>query len=169
MSNKSYVAIILAVGLILSIGCIVLVFAIEEPISAANVSFGAASNETELISFVESAVAHAKEVGKDNAIKDFMDLNGPWVKGDVYIFAHDFNGTALSLPYMPKEVGTNRSDIKNDQGAYINREMRSIALNGGGFYEYNYRNPISNQTEPKLGYVMKVDDTWWLGAGIYKT
>ena len=132
-----------------------------------NASLRAPSNETELISFVESAVAHVNEVGKDKAIKDFMDLNGSWVRGDVYIFAHDFNGTTLCLPYLPKGVGTNRLDIKNNQGIYINREMQSIALNGSGLYEYSWPNPISNQSESKVSYVTKVDDTWWLGSGIY--
>ena len=45
--------------------------------------------------------------------------------------------------------------------------MRSIALNGSGFYEYSWLNPISNQSESKVSYVTKVDDTWWLGAGVY--
>ena len=45
-----------------------------------NASLRAPSNETELISFVEFAVAHVNEVGKDKAIKDFMDLNGSWVR-----------------------------------------------------------------------------------------
>ena len=152
----------------LATGFMLPVPATEEPINAANASLGVPSNKTELISFVLSAVAHVKEVGKEKAIKDFMDLNGTWVKGDVYIFAHDFNGTALCLPYLPDEVGTNRLDTKNDEGVYVNREMRSIALNGSGFYEYSWRNPISNQSEPKVSYVMKVDETWWLGAGIYK-
>jgi signal transduction histidine kinase len=97
-----------------------------------------------------------------------MDLNSSWVRGDVYIFAQDFNGTALCLPYLPEEVGTNRMDIQNDQGVYINRDMRAIAMNDSDFYEYRWRNPISNQSEPKVSYVSKVDDTWWLGAGIYE-
>ena len=66
-----------------------------EPISTANASLSRPSNETELLSFVESALAHVKEVGKERAVKDFMDLNGSWVRGDVYIFAHAFNGTTL--------------------------------------------------------------------------
>ena len=132
-----------------------------------NASLRTPSNETELISFVESAVTHVNEVGKDKAIKDFMDLKGSWVRGDVYIFAQDFNGTSLCLPYQPKEVGTNRLNIKNDQGIYINREMRSIALNGSGLYEYSWPNPIGKQNESKVSYVTKVDATWWLGSGIY--
>jgi hypothetical protein len=141
---------------------------LADGVPAQNASLRAPSNETELISFVESAVEHVNEVGKVKAIKDFMDLNGSWVRGDVYIFAQDFNGTSLCLPYLPKEMGTNRLDIKNDRGIYINREMRSIALNGSGLYEYSWPNPIGKQSESKVSYVTKVDATWWLGAGIYE-
>ena len=32
----------------------------------------------------------------------------------------------------------------------------------------NYLNPAHNNAiEKKLGYVMKIDDSWWLGSGIY--
>lgn len=125
------------------------------------------SNQDELKTFVQEAVTYALTSKKDKALRDFMDLNGTWVREDVYIFAHDFNGTTLCLPFMPEAVGTNRSDIQNDEGAYINRDMRAIALNGSGFYEYSWRNPVTNQSENKLSFVSKVDDTWYLGSGIY--
>jgi signal transduction histidine kinase len=136
--------------------------------SARNLSAMKPTSREELKTFVEEAYSHALVTSKDKALEEFMNLNSSWVRGDVYIFAHDFNGTALCLPYMPKEVGTNRMDIQNDQGVYINREMRAIAMNGSGFYEYRWRNPISNQSEPKVSYVSRVDDTWYLGAGIYE-
>jgi polar amino acid transport system substrate-binding protein len=126
------------------------------------------ANRDELKDFVDGAASHAMFLGKEKALKDFMDLNGTWVRGDVYVFAQDFNGTSLSLPFSPGKVGTNRLDIQNDKGVYINREMRSIALNGSGFYEYSWTNPLNNQSEPKVSYVTRVDDTWWLGAGIYE-
>lgn len=78
--------------------------AIDEPMDDVNASLKALSIETELISFVESAVAYAREVGKEHAIKDFMDLNGSWTRGDVYLFAQDFNETELCLPSMPDKV-----------------------------------------------------------------
>ncbi len=96
-----------------------------------------------------------------------MDISGPWVMGETYIFAHDFNGTALVLPYLPGSVGTYRLDLRDEEGRYINRDMRAIAKNGSGFYHYVYRNPVTNETLPKVSYVMRVDDTWWLGSGIY--
>jgi signal transduction histidine kinase len=136
--------------------------------SARNLSAMKPDSREELKAFVEEAYSHALVTGKDKALAEFMDPSSSWVRGDVYIFAQDFNGTALCLPYMPKEVGTNRMDIQNDQGIYINREMRAIAMNGSGYYEYRWINPISNQSEAKVSYVSKIDDTWWLGAGIYE-
>jgi polar amino acid transport system substrate-binding protein len=144
------------------------ILAQDEAIGVTSTSHKAPSNESELASFVELAALHAKDVGKNEAIMDFMDRNGSWVKGDIYIFAHDFNGISLCLPFMPREVGTDRSNIQNDKGVYINRDMRAIALNGSGFYEYDWQNPLTNQSEPKVSYVTKVDNTWYLGAGIYK-
>ncbi len=127
----------------------------------------AIQNETELVTFVQSAAAHAHDVGKTQAVNDFMDLKGPWVRGETYIFAHDFNGTTLSLPYNSSAVGTNRQGVQDLEGKYINQEMQAIAMNGSGFYSYLYQNPITNQTQLKVSYVMKVDDTWWLGSGIF--
>ena len=137
--------------------------------SAQNLSAMKPANRDELKAFVDEAHSHALVTSKDSVLKEFMDRNGSWVRGDVYIFAQDFNGTSLCLPYLPEEVGTNRLDIQNDQGVYINREMRAIAMNGSGYYEYRWNNPITNQSEPKVSYVSKVDDTWWLGSGIYET
>lgn len=133
-----------------------------------NLSATKPASKEELKTFVEEAYSHALVTSRDKALKEFMDLNGIWVRGDVYIFAQDFNGTSLCLPYQPNAVGTNRLDIQNDQGVYINRDMRAIALNGSGFYEYRWRTPISNQNETKVSFVTKVDNTWWMGAGIYE-
>ncbi|MGC9514051.1 cache domain-containing protein [Methanocrinis sp.] len=125
------------------------------------------ASKEELAAFVESAASYTQIFGRDLATKDFMNLEGPFVRGDVYIFAADFNGTSLALPYLPSAVGTNRLDLQNSEGVRINREMRSIAENRSGFFEYLWTNPISGETEPKTSYVTKVDDVWWLGAGIY--
>lgn len=135
--------------------------------TAENISLQEPTNKDELVAFVESAIAFARKNGREKAIEVFMDTEGPFVIGKSYIFAHDFNGTALALPYIPSEVGTNRLGLQDADGVYINREMRSIAINESGFFQYVYRNPTTNTIEPKISYVMKVDDTWYLGSGIY--
>ncbi|OPY54755.1 MAG: Cache domain protein [Methanosaeta sp. PtaU1.Bin112] len=137
--------------------------------SSHNASAMKPTSREELKTFVDEAYSYALVTSREKALSDFMDQSGSWVRGDVYIFAQDFNGTSLCLPYLPDAVGTNRLDLQNDQGVYINQEMRAIAMNGSGYYEYTWTNPITNQSEPKVSYVTRVDDSWWLGAGIYKT
>ena len=76
--------------------------------------------------------------------------------------------TTIAHPVNPEKIGVNRLDEKDAAGNLFIRELRDMACNGSGFVEFYYINPTHNNTvEKKLGYVTKVDDTWWLGSGIY--
>lgn len=123
---------------------------------------------TSLKSFVDEAIDYADENGKDAAIKEFNDLNGTFVRDNLYIYAFDYNGTTLSLPYQPQLIGTDLSKLQDPYGVNYTQVEILLAQQGGGFIFYHYYNPAHNMTlEPKMSYVRKVDDTWWLGAGIY--
>jgi polar amino acid transport system substrate-binding protein len=122
----------------------------------------------DLESFVEEAIAYASKNGKDAAIAQFNDRNGTFVRGDLYIYAFDYNGTTLALPYQPQLIGTDLSGLRDPYGVNYTRVEIFLAQQGGGFIFYHYPNPSRNMTlEPKMSYVRKVDDTWWLGAGLY--
>ncbi|WP_301664294.1 cache domain-containing protein [Methanoculleus frigidifontis] len=122
----------------------------------------------EIVRFVEDAAAYARENGREEALAGFMDRNGPFVMREVYIYALDFNGTCLALPYQPDLVGTSMLDLQDTYGVNVTRVEIDLAEQGGGFIFYHYPNPANNLTvEPKMSYVRKVDDTYWIGAGIY--
>jgi polar amino acid transport system substrate-binding protein len=58
--------------------------------------------------------------------------------------------------------------LQDPFGVNYTRVEISLAQHGGGFIFYHYPNPARNMTlEPKMSYVQKVDETWWLGAGVY--
>ena len=121
------------------------------------------SNET-LVAFVDSAAAYVKANGKEKALAEFNNPNGSFVKGELYIYAYDFNGTTLAHPISPEAVGKKREGAN---GVFVT-EMGKIVRNGSVFYPLVYVNPAHNKTlETKLGYGVKIDDTWWLGSGIY--
>jgi polar amino acid transport system substrate-binding protein len=121
-----------------------------------------------LKSFVEEAITYSKKNGKDAAIREFNDRNGTFVRGNLYIYAFDYNGTTLSLPYQPQLIGTDLSGLQDPFGVNYTRIEIFLAQHGGGFIFYHYLNPARNMTlEPKMSYVQRVDETWWLGAGIY--
>lgn len=125
------------------------------------------SNET-LVAFVESAAAYVKENGKENALAEFNNPNGLFVRGELYIYAYDFNGTTLAHPVNPEKVGVNRlNETEADVGIFL-VEMNDAVKNGDGFHRIAYINPAHNGTlESKLAYGKQVDEDWWLGSGVY--
>jgi len=139
----------------------------EESMGMAYESLTASPNETELVSFVESAVAYAHENGKDMALKEFSNKTGPFVQGELYIYAYDFNGTCLAHPFIPK-IDKNELDLTDSNGILIIRDLIHIAKEGNGFTYFIFPNPAhDNNDELKISYVKKVDDNWFLGSGLY--
>jgi len=121
-----------------------------------------------LKSFVDEAITYARKNGKDAAIREFNNRNGTFVRGNLYIYAFDYHGTTLALPYQPQLIGTDLSGLVDPFGINYTRIEILLAQHGGGFIFYHYLNPARNMTlEPKMSYVQKVDETWWLGAGTY--
>jgi polar amino acid transport system substrate-binding protein len=121
-----------------------------------------------LKSFVGEAIDYANESGKDTAIAEFNNQNGTFIRDGLYIYAFDYNGTTLALPYQPELIGTDLSGLKDPYGVNYTRVEIFLAQQGGDFLFYHYYNPARNMSlEPKMSYIQKVDDTWWLGAGTY--
>ena len=128
------------------------------------------SNESreDLIDFVENARDFALHTTQEEALRAFNDINGSYIEGDRYIFAYDFDGNALALPFQPELLGVNRINFTDSNGVEYIRDMVALAQTGNGFIYYIKPDPAENMTQRfKLSYITKVDDTWWLGAGIY--
>jgi signal transduction histidine kinase len=128
------------------------------------------SNESreDLVAFAEGARIFALNASKEEAIKTFNDINSSYVEANRYIIAYDYAGNCLVHPILPELIGKNRIDVRDPNGVEQVRDMIAIAQNGEGFTYYLYPDPAKNMTLGlKLSYVAKVDDTWWLGTGIY--
>jgi len=128
----------------------------------------AANATSTLKSFVAEAAGYSREHGSTNALTAFNNPQGEFVRGDLYIFAYDMNGTVLALPFQQGLIGANRTGVRDTNGvAYIDG-LRLAAAEGGGSIYYVYPNPANGYAEElKLSYVMPVDDTWFVGSGIY--
>jgi cytochrome c len=140
----------------------------EDSIVLENTSLSASYNKTELVSFVESAVTYSQENGKDKALKEFCNKTGSFVRGDLYIYAYDFNGTCLAHPFKSDWIGKNKLDVTDSNGVPSLRNTLNVAREGKGFTYFIFPNPShGNRDEFKIAYAMKVDDNWFLGSGIY--
>ena len=138
------------------------------PAGTATLQQGNYTPNASLVSFVDNAVDYAKTNGREKALAEFSNPNGSFVKGELYIYAYDFNGTTLAHPFNPEKIGVNRLNETDAQGGLFITNLRDMARNGSGFVRFSYINPAHNRSvESKLGYVERVDDTWWLGSGIY--
>lgn len=121
------------------------------------------TNET-LVGFVNSAVAYVTTHGTEQALSEFNNRNGSFVKGELYIYAYAYNGTTLAHPVNPESVGKPREGAN---GVFV-QEMGAAVRNGNNYYRFTYINPQHNNTlESKLGYGVQVADDWWLGSGVY--
>jgi len=139
--------------------------AVPAPVLPAN----RAATQEELVAFVDSAVAYAHAMGKERALDEFSNPNGSFVRGELYIYAYDFNGLTIAHPFNPEKIGINRLDEKDAKGNLFIKNLRDMAQNGSGFVTFYYINPAHNRTvEQKLGYVKKAGNDWWLGSGIYQ-
>jgi cytochrome c len=166
--------IILFIGILLSL-CVITVFS-DDTISRTEgtdengtVNVGSADDPvSEMVTFVHEATDYAKKNGKEAACREFSDRNGSFFRGSQYIYAYDFNGITLAHPLQKDLIGKSRLMEKDPAGDLFIRNLRDAAVNGTGFVVFHYINPAHNNTpEKKLGFVEKVDDTWWLGSGIY--
>jgi len=163
--------VLMAVILLLTATVFVMQLALakEESMGLANASLiTSSSNKTELVSFVESALAYDQENGKDKALDEFSNKTGSFVRGDLYIYAYDFNGTCLAHPFKPDWIGKNKLDVTDSNGVPSLRNTLNVAKEGKGFTYFIFPNPAhGNRDEFKIAYAMKVDDNWFLGSGIY--
>ena len=125
-----------------------------------------AASVDEVMFFLDEAVAYVNDNGMEKALQEFNNPTGSFVRGDLYIFAYDFNGTCLAHPINSDLVGqTGLSDV-NDVDV-VSREI-ALAKRGGGTMYIVFPNPAHDgEEELKQLYIESVNDSLYLGSGLY--
>jgi signal transduction histidine kinase len=131
-----------------------------------------ASEADDAQALVKKAVAMAKEKGLDETIKAVGDKSGPFVKGDLYIFALDMGkNVVMAHPMAPGLVGKDQSGMKDIKGKMFFIEFVSVAKSqGSGWVDYYWPKPGADKTPVlKSTFIERVPGTDTLfGCGIYK-
>jgi polar amino acid transport system substrate-binding protein len=124
------------------------------------------AEQNEVIAFVNEAVTYVEVNGKEKALQEFNNPSGSFVRGDLYIFAYDFNGTCIAHPINPDLVGqTGLWDINGVD--VVGREL-ALARRGGGTIYIVFPNPThEGKEELKQLYIENVNDSLYLGSGLY--
>ena len=129
-----------------------------------------AATPEEAKSLVEKGAAYMKANGKEKAMAEFNNPAGDFVKGDLYIFAIDFNGVTLANGGNPKLTGQNLVEMKDPTGKYFFKEMIALAKSvGSGWVEYSWVNPATKKAQSKKSWVQRIEGTDILiGCGIFQ-
>jgi len=129
-----------------------------------------ASTIEEAKALAEKGAAYMKANGKDKAIAEFNNPNGEFVKGDLYLFAIDFNGIILAHGGNPKLVGQSFLEMKDPTGKYFIKEQLDLAKSkGSGWNEYMWTNPATKKVQSKKSWIQRVEGTdTYIGCGIFQ-
>ncbi|MBC7983372.1 MAG: cache domain-containing protein [Candidatus Obscuribacterales bacterium] len=120
------------------------------------------------VALVKKAVAHVKEKGFEQAMRDFNRPSGEFNDGMFYIWAGNFNAVTVGNGSNPSNCGQSFAALTAVDGKKFAQEIIKIATTKGkGWCDYLWKNPASGRTEQKSTYVERVDDIF-VSCGIYK-
>lgn len=149
-------------------------FAITLFITSNAVAGDAAAKKSEItpqqcVDLVETSVKLINEKGEKDAFALLTDPAGDYVKGSLYVFIYDLDGTIVAH-LNPKLVGKNLLGIKDVKGKAFAAEFVEIAKSesGKGWSQYWWPRPGEKKPSLKTSFLMKVPGKDLLvGVGVY--
>lgn len=136
-----------------------------------SVGVAVADDAADAKNLVEKGVAMVKEKGLDATLKAINDPKGPFVKGDLYLFAGSLDKvTLLAHPLAAKKlVGPDLSKMKDSKGSFFFVKFQEAASKpGSGWVEYMWPKPGAKDDSLKKTFVMRVPGQQaYIAAGYY--
>lgn len=136
------------------------------------------STEADALALIRKAQAYVKDNGLDKAAAEFNNPDSPFNNkgeinkaGDLYLFSVDEKGFQLIHGKNARIRGTNKMDMRDQDGVYLIRELVKLCFSkeGKGWVNYRWPNPITKEMEPKSGYIERIPGAdVCLGTGIYR-
>jgi len=133
-------------------------------------SLALAATPQEVVDLAKSASKFYQEKGQEAAIAAVGDKNGPFVKGELYIFMGSMDKMELvAHPMSPQLLAKDLTPLKDVKGKLFFVEFRNIARDkGAGWTEYWWPKPGEKEASPKASYILKsIDGKFYFGCGAY--
>jgi len=127
------------------------------------------ANKDEAVAMVKAAFDHIKKAGPEKAFDDFTNDKGNWIKKDLYVMVYDNSGKTLAHGGNAKLVGKMLSNVKDVNGVAIFAGMLETAAKGGGWFNYDWPDPVTQKVMPKTTYVIRQPNgEGFIGVGVYR-
>ncbi len=131
-----------------------------------------AEKASDLRALVEAGVVMAVKQGGEAALKAIGDPKGPFISGELYLFAGPVDKVTLSAhPYKPELVGKDLATYRGPRGNFIFFDFVKVCLTtGAGWTRYWWPKPGATKPSAKLTFVMKVPgQNLYVAGGLYPT
>ena len=129
----------------------------------------AADQKAEVTALMDKAVAHFKQVGPEQAFKDFSSADGGFIVGDVYVVVQDLKGNMIHHATNPKLNGKNLLKLKDADGQLFNQVMLdNLKGKDEAWVRYKWSNPKTKKIGQKNSLVRKVTDDRIFIIGYYE-
>ena len=103
------------------------------------------------------AVEHYNAVGAQQAMADFTARKTPFFDRDLYVACIGFDQRIAANGGFPQYVGSPVSILRDAHGHPLGSAILKAAETDG-IVRYDWINPVSGKTEPKIGFFQKVGD-----------
>ncbi len=125
--------------------------------------------ESDAKQLVDNAANVFQEKGKDYAIKLLNTSSGPFRKGELYVFAMNFEGVMLAHAAHRDLVGSSQAQMRDGKGELIFPPMLAAARDqGSGWTEYYWLRHGEKEPTLKRTYIKRIPgEEILLGAGYY--
>jgi cytochrome c len=122
----------------------------------------------EATAMVKKAIVFIKTNGADKAYAEISNPKGQFVDRDLYVVVYDMTGKCLAHGANTKMIGRDLIDNKDVDGKeFVKERVEMMKKQASGWQDYKFRNPTTNQIEPKAMYIERLNDVI-VGCGIYK-
>ena len=125
--------------------------------------------KAEAKAMVDAAYDHIKKVGPAKAYDDFTHDKADWTRKDLYVMVYDSHNVALAHGANEKLVGKDLSAVKDAGGKPVVTGLNALAAKGGGWYDYDWPDPVTKKIMAKSTYARELPDhNGFIGVGVYR-
>lgn len=126
-----------------------------------------ALTKDEVKAHVLKGKTYCEKVGISKCIEEFDKKEGLFQKGELYIWANDFDGLITAHPIKPLK-GKNLYRYKDILGNQLFKNfIDKVKINGQGWVDYIWSHPITKKQTPKSSFVISIGENQLIGAGYY--
>jgi methyl-accepting chemotaxis protein len=108
------------------------------------------------------------KLGLRDAIAIFQDKKSRFNWKDLYIFIFDRHGTYVVCGADKGRVGVNLGDLIGEVGERLTTDAWNVCdKDDGGWVTYSITNPLTQEMQTKVSYVVPIDQDRLIGCGCY--